>query len=91
MSEGEDAAESQDGWEMVAEVARRYEADLMAGRLQQSGIDARVVDKSFRQEPLPTVRSFAIVRVYVPNERAGEARRILDDAVPDGRKTGETS
>jgi hypothetical protein len=79
MSAEEEANESHDGWEMVAEVARRYEADLIAGRLRESGIDARVVDKSFRQEPIPSVRSFAIVRVYVPADRGEEARRILDD------------
>ena len=79
MSAGEEAADSGDGWEMVAEVARRYEADLIAGRLRESGVDARVVDKSFRQEPLPSVRSFAIVRVYVPAHQAEEARKILDD------------
>ena len=67
-------------WEVVAEVARRYEAELMAGRLRAAGLDARVVDKSFRQEPLPTVRSFAIVRVYVPADRLEEARGLLGEA-----------
>jgi hypothetical protein len=64
-------------WDVAAEVARRYEGELIAGRLRQAGIDARVIDKSFRQEPLPSVRSFAIVRVYVPAARLEEARRIL--------------
>ena len=68
-------------WEVVAEVARLYEAELMAGRLRQEGIDARVIDKSFRQEPLPSVRSFAIVRVYVPAESAEEAHRLLAEKV----------
>jgi hypothetical protein len=67
-------------WEVVAEVARRYEAELMAGHLRAAGIDARVIDKSFRQEPLPSVRSFAIVRVYVPTADAEEARRSLAEA-----------
>lgn len=67
-------------WEVVAEVGRRYKADFMAGALQAAGIDARVIDKSFRQEPLPTVRSFAIVRVYVPADRLDESKRLLDDA-----------
>jgi hypothetical protein len=74
-------------WEVVAEVARRYEAELMAGRLRQAGIDARVIDKSFRQEPLPSVRSFAIVRVYVPTASAEEAHRLLAEEVeapPEG-------
>jgi len=67
-------------WEAVAEVGQRYTADLMAGSLQAAGIDARVVDKSFRQEPLPSVRSFAIVKVYVPAERAEDAKRRLEEA-----------
>ena len=84
MSAGEDHEPGGD-WEVVAEVAKRYEAELMAGRLRATGIDARVIDKSFRQEPLPTVRAFAIVRVYVPADRLEEARRILDEsaAPPD--------
>ena len=75
-------------WDVAAEVARRYEAELIAGRLRQAGIEAHVIDKSFRQEPLPSVRSFAIVRVYVPAARREEARRILAEAAeppPDAR------
>jgi hypothetical protein len=85
----EQPREPQGDWEMVAEVARRYEAEIMAGRLRASGIDARVIDKSFRQEPLPTVRSFAIVRVYVPADRADEAMRILDEPVPPPDGSGD--
>jgi hypothetical protein len=73
-------------------VARRYEAEFMAGHLRESGIDARVVDKSFQQEPVPTARALSIVRVYVPANRAKEARRILEDAGgPEGPETDETS
>jgi len=79
MSADEDPDPGAD-WEVAAEVARRYEAELMAGRLRATGIDARVIDKSFRQEPVPTARSLAIVRVYVPADRLEEARRILDEA-----------
>ena len=78
-------------WELIAEVARRYEAELMAGRLRAAGIDARVIDKSFRQEPLPSVRSFAIVRVYVPAELGEEAKRILAEPPPPASDAeGET-
>jgi hypothetical protein len=68
-------------WEVVAEVAELYEAELMALRLRDAGIETQVIDQSFRQEPLPTVRSFAIVRVHVPGARAAEARRLLAEAV----------
>jgi hypothetical protein len=76
LSESDELAPSGE-WDVAAEVARRYEAELIAGRLRHAGIDARVLDKSFRQEPLPSVRSFAIVRVYVPAAQLEEARRIL--------------
>jgi hypothetical protein len=64
-------------WDAVLEVRQVYEAELAAGRLREAGIDARVIDQSYRQEPVPSVRSFAIVRVLVPAERAGEARQVL--------------
>jgi hypothetical protein len=70
-----------DDWEVVAEVAELYEAELMALRLRDNGFETRVIDQSFRQEPLPSVRSFAIVRVYVPGARADEARRLLAEPV----------
>jgi hypothetical protein len=88
MTNGQKSREPEEGWELVAEVARDYEADLMAGRLRESGIDARVVDKSFHQEPVPTARDFAIVRVYVPAGQAEEARRILDN--PGGAESPGT-
>jgi hypothetical protein len=41
-----------------------------------------VVDQTFHAEPLPSVRSFAVVRVMVPAAQAAEARRILAEARP---------
>jgi hypothetical protein len=85
------AGEGQDpggDWEVVAEVAKRYEAELMAGHLRAAGLEARVIDQSFRQEPLPSVRSFAIVRVYVPADRLEEARRIVDVAAASPEDAG---
>jgi hypothetical protein len=64
-------------WDTALEVLQVYEAELAAGRLREAGIDARVIDQSYRQEPVPSVRSFAIVRVLVPAERAEEARQVL--------------
>jgi hypothetical protein len=67
-------------WEQVAEVSQIYEAELMKLRLSEAGVDARVLDQSFRQEPLPNVRSFAVVRILVPSEQAHVARRVLGEA-----------
>jgi hypothetical protein len=63
--------------EQVAETAQVWEAELIAGRLRSEGVDAHVVDQTFRQEPLPASRDFAVVRVLVPKSQVPEARRIL--------------
>jgi hypothetical protein len=66
----------------VAETAQIFEAELIALRLRESGIEAEVVDQTFNQEPLPNVRSFSVVRVLVPKDQAAEARRLLDHPEP---------
>jgi hypothetical protein len=68
-------------WEQVAEASQIYEAELMALRLREAGVEARILDQSFRQEPLPNVRSFAVVRVLVPAEQAEAARQLLAQPV----------
>ncbi|HVR72650.1 MAG TPA: hypothetical protein VMT87_17575 [Vicinamibacteria bacterium] len=77
---------SYDGWEQVAETPQVFEAELMALRLREAGIDAEVMDQSFKQEPLPNVRSFALVRVLVPAAAAALARDVLSRSVnlPEG-------
>lgn len=81
---------SYDGWEQVAETRQVFEAELMALRLRECGIEAEVLDQSFRQEPLPNVRSFSVVRVLVPAEKAARARELLDRPVdlPDTATDG---
>lgn len=64
-------------WDAVLQTGQLYEAELAALRLREAGIDARVIDQSYRQEPLPSVRSFALVHVLVPADRAAQARRLL--------------
>ncbi len=73
-------------WDAVLETRQVYEAELAAGRLREAGLDARVIDQSYRQEPVPSVRSFAIVRVLVPALQAEEARRVLAEeaGLPEG-------
>lgn len=73
---------SHGGWDQVAETAQRYEAELIALRLREAGVEAEVVDQTFNQEPLPNVRSFAVVRVLVPKEQMAEARRLLEHPEP---------
>jgi hypothetical protein len=66
----------------VAEAGQLYQAELMALRLRAHGLDAHVIDQTFQLEPIPNVRSFAVVRVMVPRAQADEARRILAAADP---------
>ena len=51
-----------------------------------------MIDQSYRQEPVPSVRAFAIVRVLVPAERAAEARAVLAEGAepPEGAEGEET-
>jgi hypothetical protein len=64
-------------WDVAAETGQLYEAEVMALRLRDAGIEARVIDQSYRQEPLPSVRALSLVRVFVPAEQAALARRVL--------------
>jgi hypothetical protein len=79
-------------FDTVLETRQVYEAEIAAGRLRQAGLDAQVVDQSYRQEPVPSVRSFAVVRVLVPVAQAAEAREILAERVelPEGAEGEET-
>jgi len=74
---GERAEASHGDWDVVAETQDVYEAELVALRLREAGLEVRLIDQSFRQEPIPSVRSFAVVRVLVPTEHAAEARRLV--------------
>ncbi len=75
-----DEGDPRGDWEVVAEVGRRYEAGLVAGRLQSAGIEVQVVDRSFRQGPVPIERPLALVRVWVQRAQAEQARRLLEEA-----------
>lgn len=63
----------------VAETRQAYEAELIALKLRDAGIDAQVLDQSFKQEPLPNVRAFSVVRVMVPAAQEQAARRALSE------------
>ena len=79
-------------WDSVLETRQVYEAEIAAGRLRQAGLDAQVVDQSYRQEPVPSVRSFAVVRGLVPGAQAAEAREIQAERpeLPEGVEGEET-
>jgi hypothetical protein len=72
-----DSPGSQGDWTVVLEASQIYEAELAALRLREAGLEARVIDQSYHQEPVPLVRAIALVRVLVKAEQAEEARRLL--------------
>jgi hypothetical protein len=78
-----------DGWVQVAEAPADWQAELIAGGLRAAGLEAKVVDQTFRQEPLPSVRSFAIVRVLVPEDQEARAREVLAEAEQHGEPVAE--
>lgn len=69
-------------WIAIAETRELFEAELIALRLRSGGLEASVLDQSFRQEPLPDVRAFANVRVMVRAADAETARRLLAQGEP---------
>jgi hypothetical protein len=72
-----DARGSHGDWDVVLETSQVYEAELAALRLREAGFEPKVIDQSYRQEPLPMVRSFAVVRLLVRLEQAEAARTLL--------------
>ncbi len=76
------ARASHGDWDAVLETSQLYEAELAALRLREAGLEARVIDQSYRQEPVPSVRSFAVVRVLVPAAQSERARQVLAEGSP---------
>ena len=66
-------------WVQVAEAGQLWQAELIVGRLRESGIDAQLIDQTFHQEPLTNVRAFAIVRVVVPRGQEQQATSLLSE------------
>lgn len=64
----------------VVETRELFEAELIALRLRAAGFETQVIDQSFRQEPLPNIRAFSVVRVMVDATRVEEAQRVLAEA-----------
>ncbi len=69
----------------IAETREIFEAELIALKLRDAGIDAQILDQSFKQEPLPNVRAFSVVRVMVKSSEYEDAERVLShgEALPE--------
>lgn len=70
-------AHERDDWVQVAELPQPWQADLLVGWLRENAIDAQIIDQTFHQEPLPGVRAFAVVRIFVPASQQEQARRLI--------------
>lgn len=81
-----------DDWEEVRVVRQAYEAELIAARLEEAGIEAQIVDQSFELVPLTNVSDFDLIRVVVPTARAEEARRVIREipALAEGAEVPDT-
>lgn len=75
----------------VVETRQAYEAELIALKLREAGIDAQVLDQSFKLEPLPNVRAFSVVRVMVPAAQEQAARKALSEgkSLPEDAEQAE--
>lgn len=71
------------GWVAVKEVPNETEAALLAGFLENEGIPARVVDRSFHMTPTVENNELSPIAVAVPRDRLDEAEALLA-----GRESG---
>ena len=64
-------------WSAVASVGTEAEASLIVGFLENHGIPARTLDRSFSQNPVPADEDLASIEVAVPSDRFAEAEEAL--------------
>ena len=77
-------------WAAAMEVTNESEAALIVGFLQNEGIPARTVNRSFHQTPTGD-EDLSGIHIAVPESRLDEAQRILAsrDQAFEGAREGE--
>lgn len=65
-----------ESWELVAEVATEWEAELLRGRLLQHGVPAQVLSQRDSTRMF-TIGALAVVKLFVPAAYAELARKVL--------------
>lgn len=65
-------------WSAVASVGTEAEATFIVGFLESRGIPARILDRSFTQNPVPADEDLASMEVAVPSDRFDEAADALE-------------
>jgi hypothetical protein len=67
-------------WELLTEVQGRWEADIIKAYLAGSGIDSELFQEAAGQSLFPTTLDMlGRVQIFVPKEKADEARRLLEE------------
>ncbi len=70
-------------WSGVTSVGTEAEAGFIVGFLESRGIPARIVDRSFSQNPVPADEDLAAFEVAVPSDRLDEAASALEKRESD--------
>jgi hypothetical protein len=67
-------------YEMLIEVSGRMEAELLKSYLEAEGIPVEIFQEAVGHHVYPvTIDGLGRVQLFVPKERAAEARRLLED------------
>lgn len=65
-------------WERIADVQGRLDADLIESYLEAHGIDVELIQEALGRSIYPvTIDGLGRVQVFVPKEKAKEARELL--------------
>src|SRR5262245_2984898 len=75
-----DPPRAEERWTSLMRVRGEETAAIIEGLLESAGIDCEVIGKTVSELPVPAVTGLSYVEIWVPESRAAEGRRILDDA-----------
>lgn len=65
-------------WELLTETQGRLQADLIKSYLEAEGVEVELFQEAIGHHVYPVmVDGLGRVQVFVPNEKAAEARRLL--------------
>jgi len=70
-------------WERIADVQGRLNAELVESYLEANGIEVELIQEALGRSIPVTVDGLGRVQVFVPKEKAEEARQLLKDFSED--------
>ena len=71
---------AQEDWLTLLRVREDETASIIAGLLNSAGIPNEVIGKTTAELPIPDVDVMSRIEIWVPRDRADEARALLNDA-----------